>query len=203
VFLKQVAQRGITRGARLVQGLDRDRVLEDPRSGERLARAHRDHRRILGVDLHPAGSDHADHPHELRAAFEQLANLRLELLLVLSCGGVLHREGGHALDPSEGVWDVADRDVGRAQVHLVGGVASVEARGLDQRVGAEDLGAQDAGAGMGSAGRGAVYGVAIDELVAISLSHMVGAEGTGADHGLVGGHDGSVPAVEGVGQAQV
>jgi hypothetical protein len=135
-------------------------------------RPRRPHRLAGLVHLDPARADQPRHPDPSRARRQQLADLVLQVALVLPGPGVLHRQRRHARDPARRVRHVAHRHVRRPQRVGRQRVARVDPRGLHRRIGLEHLGPQHRAPRPRPAGRRDVDRVTARQLVPVAAPHL-------------------------------
>ena len=166
--LEQVTQGGSVRGGLVVEGLDQHRVPQHAGGQQLFARDEGADRLTRLVDLHAPGVEQAHDPDPAGPGGEQVGDLFLQLGLVLPHAGVLDGERGHAGNPARPVGDVADGDVGGAEIARARRVAGIDASLGHLRIGAEQPGARDGRARAVAARGSAVDGVPVAELVAIT-----------------------------------
>ena len=179
--IEEANQGGFECCAVIEERIDGDRILQDARRMQYFASVDRLHGFLRCVNFNPSRAEESSDPDEFAATRQQIADLALKRLLVLSTTGVLHGQPRGAVRPSVHIRHIADRDIGGPQIFVAFRIAGVDADLFHARVGAQSLGAAGGGLRVMPAGGRAIHRMPILELVAVSLfPDVVDAKRSGA-----------------------
>ena len=159
--LQQVAQDGPVAGFAVVEGLDRDRVAQDTRGGQQVARTEYARRLIRTMYLDPARTDEPYNPYLPGAVAQELADLGSQICFVPPGTGILDGQGGHVFDPALLAAGRCDSHIRGTQGSGVGRKAGIDSRPFHVRIGFQNRSPGEVASGMLASRRRAVDRVPI------------------------------------------